>query len=111
MRKNEIEIINPNHIINSNVVVTTINNGKPALQIRKTTSNPLEILYIIMSFIYKKPLLVQIQVQDVLRARASLIEKGIIYYDPKRKNYFLNPYLFETTDGIVNINTSLDFLK
>ena len=108
--KNNIEIINPNHIIFSSLIITR-KNDMPALEIRKTTNNPLEIMYLIMSFIYKKPLLIQIKVRDELRARASLIEKGIIYYDPKRKNYFLNPYLFKNIENYLNPKTPLDFLK
>ena len=73
MRKNEIEIINPNHIINSNVVVTTINNGnnnmgRKKIKKREIAPDPLYNDVIVAKFI-----------NHVMRRGKKTVAQKIVY--------------------------------
>lgn len=61
----------------------TYNNNAPALQIKKTTSDPETIKRIIYLVLNKKPIMCYIQPTDELAFISALLKKGLISKDSK----------------------------
>ena len=73
--------------IRVNLIVTDAN-SKPALQLRRTLNDNLQIKALTMCAIHKLPCVIYPTFSDQMQSMAQLIKKGIIYQE--NGNYFFN---------------------
>ena len=63
----------------------------PKIELRKNTTNPYLIQKIIRSAYHgNQPLTFIPKFTDRIQSIASLVDKGILYYDPEQGQYFFN---------------------
>lgn len=71
-------------------LIVTHKNNNPYIMLRTGTGN-LDIMKIIISSAFhQRPLIIQPVFRDRMRSISSLVDKGIIYYDKEKDNYFFN---------------------
>jgi hypothetical protein len=73
--------------ITLNIVVTT-NNGSPCIDLRKSITEQETIRAILSAAYHDKYILVAPKFKDKLQALNGLMEKGIIYKDKEKDQYF-----------------------
>lgn len=69
-------------------ITVTHKNNNPAIMLRTETTNEKIIKILVSAAFHKQPLIVQPVFKDEIKSMASLVQKGILYYDKERKNYF-----------------------
>lgn len=76
-------------LVELSIVLTQKNNG-PQIELRKAISNTDMIKTIISCAFHNRPIIVQPHFRDRTRALGTLQEKGIIYRDSEKEEYFFN---------------------
>lgn len=59
-------------------LIITHKNGSPALQMRRTTTDPALIEQLVRAAYHEQPLIIHPAFQDKMRSIGSLIDKGIL---------------------------------
>lgn len=68
-------------------VVVTDKNQKPCLELRRVTTNVNLIKAIVSAAYHGQPLIIMPEFTDKMASIATLIDKGILYYDAEVKEY------------------------
>lgn len=74
-------------IIEGNVVVTT-KDGMPRIEIRSTTTDQDIVKEIVRAACHGRPIGFIPKFSEPLKSWNSLCEKGVIYYNKEKKDYF-----------------------
>jgi len=65
-------------------------NGTPVIELRKHIVKPLLIKEVIQAAYHESPIIIYPKFNNLHQAIAALTQKGILYYDADKKQYFFN---------------------
>lgn len=86
---NEIELEDSPNVPFRIPVIVTHKNDKPCIELRRQNINNTETIKIILSAImHGKPITIYPVFTDIHKSIATLIEKGVIYYNKDTKEYY-----------------------
>lgn len=69
-------------------IIVTHKNNKPAIELRRLTSDDELIKLIVSAAYYKKPITIQPCFIDTFKGVTSLVDKGILYYNKDEDRYY-----------------------
>jgi len=69
-------------------VIVTQRNQQPCLELRRVTTDNELIKQIISAAFHQKPLIFLPVFKDKIKSIGSLIDKGIIYFDSEKEEYY-----------------------
>lgn len=71
-------------------VIVLRKDGIPQIELRRRTSDNETIKILVESALYNKPVIVLPVFRDRLQSLSSLVESGIMHYDPESSAYYFN---------------------